>query len=80
MTLSRRTIAQIIEPESVIEGAGVKLKRSIGTFCDEHRTRNRTDPIRTRTPRRDVRHDVRLANAYSVQFMIDGALFINGSN
>lgn len=31
MTLSRRTIAQIIEPEPVIEGAGVRLKRSIGT-------------------------------------------------
>lgn len=31
MTLSCRTIAQIIEPEPVIEGAGVRLKRSIGT-------------------------------------------------
>ena len=31
MILSRRTIAQIIEPEPVIEGAGVRLKRSIGT-------------------------------------------------
>lgn len=31
MTFSRRSIAQIIEPEPVIEGAGVRLKRSIGT-------------------------------------------------
>ena len=31
MTLSCRSIAQIIEPEPVIEGAGVRLKRSIGT-------------------------------------------------
>jgi hypothetical protein len=31
MTLSCRNIAQIIEPVPVIEGAGVRLKRSIGT-------------------------------------------------
>lgn len=31
MTLSLRNIKQIIEPEPVIEGAGVRLKRSIGT-------------------------------------------------
>lgn len=31
MTVLYRTIAQIIEPEHVIEGAGVRLKRSIGT-------------------------------------------------
>jgi len=31
MTLSLRNIIQIIEPEPVIEGAGVRLKRSIGT-------------------------------------------------
>jgi quercetin 2,3-dioxygenase len=30
MTLSRRSIAEIIEPEPVIEGAGVRLTRSIG--------------------------------------------------
>ena len=31
MTLSCRHIAQIIEPAPVIEGAGVRLQRSIGT-------------------------------------------------
>ena len=31
MTQSRRSVARIIEPQQVIEGAGVRLKRSIGT-------------------------------------------------
>lgn len=31
MTLSRRSVAQIIEPEPAIEGTGVGLRRSIGT-------------------------------------------------
>ncbi|MDE3039787.1 MAG: pirin family protein [Nitrospirota bacterium] len=31
MTISARRIVEIIEPEPVIEGAGVRLKRSIGT-------------------------------------------------
>jgi redox-sensitive bicupin YhaK (pirin superfamily) len=40
MTSSARRIRQIIEPEPVIEGAGVKLKRSIGT-----RTLDYLDPF-----------------------------------
>jgi redox-sensitive bicupin YhaK (pirin superfamily) len=31
MSQSRRSVARIIEPQQVIEGAGVRLKRSIGT-------------------------------------------------
>ena len=40
MPASRRRVAEVIEPEPVVEGAGVRLKRSIGT-----RTLNYLDPF-----------------------------------
>ncbi len=40
MTASPRTIDRIIEPQPTIEGAGVRLKRSIGT-----ETLNYLDPF-----------------------------------
>ena len=40
MPASQRRVAEVIEPEPVVEGAGVRLKRSIGT-----RTLNYLDPF-----------------------------------
>jgi redox-sensitive bicupin YhaK (pirin superfamily) len=36
MTLSSRSVAQVITPEPVVEGAGVHLRRSIGTRTLDH--------------------------------------------